>query len=186
MGITYFKRFRMEVDLAGLPTEAPPLPAGYALLAWSEKLVSLHADVKFRCFCEEMDSSVFPCLGSRAGCKRLMTEIADRQGFLPSATWLIKHWPDDARRPDPCATIQGFCEGERLGAIQTVGVTPEHRGMGVGAVLIWHSLNGFRTAGIKRVFLEVTAQNSGAIRLYQRLGFRKVKTVYKASEVAYA
>jgi len=34
--------------------------------------------------------------------------------------------------------------------------------------------------------LEVTAQNSGALRLYSRLGFKTVKTVYKAVELAYA
>jgi ribosomal protein S18 acetylase RimI-like enzyme len=32
--------------------------------------------------------------------------------------------------------------------------------------------------------LEVTSQNVGAVRLYQRLGFRKVRTVYKAVQVA--
>lgn len=186
MGITYFKRYRMEVDLAALAPEPPPLPIGYALLAWSDKLISLHAEVKFRCFSEEMDASVFPCLGSRAGCTRLMTEIADRNGFLPAATWLIQHWPQQARRPDVCATIQGVCEGDGIGAIQNVGVAASHRGLGVGGALIWHSLNGFRLAGQRKVFLEVTAQNTGAIRLYQRLGFRNAKTVYKASEVAYA
>jgi ribosomal protein S18 acetylase RimI-like enzyme len=45
---------------------------------------------------------------------------------------------------------------------------------------------GFRDAGIRRVYLEVTAQNTGAVRLYQRLGFRLIKTVYKAADVAYA
>ena len=115
-----------------------------------------------------------------------MTEIADRNGFLPAATWLIQYWPPKARRPEVCGTIQGVCEGEGIGAIQNVGVIPEHRGRGLGVALVWHALNGFRLASQKKVFLEVTAQNTGAVRLYQRLGFRKVKTVYKASEVAYA
>jgi ribosomal protein S18 acetylase RimI-like enzyme len=75
---------------------------------------------------------------------------------------------------------------EKLGSIQNVGVTPAHRGQGLGTVLLWHSLNGFRQAGIPRVFLEVTAQNSGACRLYRRLGFQQTKVVYKATEVAYA
>jgi hypothetical protein len=48
------------------------------------------------------------------------------------------------------------------------------------------SLHGFQSAGLRRVFLEVTAQNDGAIRLYQRLGFSKARTVYKAVEVAYS
>ena len=185
MGITYFKRYRMEMDLRQLALEPPPLPADYALLAWSERMIPLHADVKFRCFCEEMDASVFPCLGTRAGCKRLMQEIADRDGFLPGATWLLQHWPEANRRPEICGTIQGVAENGEVGAIQNVGITPAHRGRGLGAILVWHSLLGFKQANLSRVFLEVTAHNSPAIRLYQRLGFRTTKTVYKASEVAY-
>jgi len=63
---------------------------------------------------------------------------------------------------------------------------PTHRGLGLGTLLLHRALSGFRSAGLRRVYLEVTSQNSGAIRLYQRLGFRRVKTVYKAADVAYA
>jgi ribosomal protein S18 acetylase RimI-like enzyme len=45
------------------------------------------------------------------------------------------------------------------------------------------SLAGFQEAGLRRAFLEVTAQNEGAIRLYRRLGFFKARTVYKAVEL---
>jgi ribosomal protein S18 acetylase RimI-like enzyme len=34
--------------------------------------------------------------------------------------------------------------------------------------------------------LEVTAENEGAIRLYRRLGFATVKTVFKVAEAAYS
>jgi len=44
------------------------------------------------------------------------------------------------------------------------------------------SLVGFRQAGVRRVYLEVTAKNRGAIRLYQRAGFVALRTVYKTIE----
>jgi ribosomal protein S18 acetylase RimI-like enzyme len=97
----------------------------------------------------------------------------------------LQHWAQDARKPELCGTIQGVAD-ERLGSIQNVGITPAHRGNGLGSVLLWHSLSGFQLAGIPKVYLEVTAQNSGACRLYQRLGFQQTKVVYKATEVAYA
>jgi hypothetical protein len=50
---------------------------------------------------------------------------------------------------------------------------------------MYKALGGFQRAGLQRAFLEVTAQNHGAIRLYQRIGFSKARTVYKAVEVAY-
>ena len=185
MGVVYFKRFRMEVDLAEPLFLEPALPQQYRLTPWDDRLLGAHAEVKYRCFRSEMDANVFPSLGQRSGCRRLMTEIAGRSGFVPEATWLLEFWPPEARKPELCGTIQGVSE-EKVGAIQNVGITPPHRGRGLGTILMWHSLAGFKQAGIERVFLEVTAQNSGACRLYERLGFRRTKVVYKASEVAYA
>jgi len=185
MGIVYFKRFRMEYDLARPLFEQPELPDNYRLTPWDDRLLEAHAEVKYRCFRWELDANVFPSLGERDGCRRLMTEIVRRSGFVPEATWLLEYWPQDARRPELCGTIQGVAE-DKVGAIQNVGITPAHRGHGLGTVLLWHSLAGFRAAGSERVFLEVTAQNNGACRLYERLGFQRTKVVYKASEVAYS
>ena len=185
MGIVYFRRFRMEIDLTGPLFPQPATPPEYRLAAWDDRLLETHAETKYRCFHCEMDANVFPSLSTREGCRRLMTEISRRGGFVPQATWLLEHWPAGARRPEPCGTIQGVAE-EKVGAIQNVGVIAKHRGLGLGTVLLWHSLAGFKAAGIARVFLEVTTQNSGACRLYERLGFRRTKVVHKASEVAYA
>jgi ribosomal protein S18 acetylase RimI-like enzyme len=186
MGIVYFRRFRMEIDLAEWPMiDEPALSADYRLATWDDGLLEVHAETKFRCFRREMDANVFPSLSTREGCRRLMAEIARRPAFVSGATWLLDYWPADARRPEHCGTIQGVAE-EKVGAIQNVGILPEHRGKGLGTLLLWHSLSGFKAAGIERVFLEVTAQNSGACRLYERLGFRRTRVVYKASEVAYA
>ena len=42
MGITYFKRFRMELDLSVELFEPPDRPNGYYLLEWEESLLSAH------------------------------------------------------------------------------------------------------------------------------------------------
>ena len=185
MGIIYFRRYRMEIDLAEPLFKQPVAPPEYRLSPWTDRLLDAHAETKYHCFRREMDANVFPSLSTRDGCRRLMTEITRRGSFVPQATWLLEYWPPQSRRPEPCGTIQGVAE-DKVGAIQNVGIAPPHRGQGLGTVLLWHSLNGFKAAGIERVFLEVTAQNSGACRLYERLGFRRTKVVYKASEVAYA
>ena len=170
--ILYFKRFRMEIDLAEAPP-VPALPEGYAWVPWDALLVEQHAEVKFLSFVEQIDAVVFPNLGSRPGCRRLMGDIARRQGFEPRATWLI------GGGRGYCGTVQGVRERNGMGAIQNLGVVPAHRGRGLGTALLLQALHGFRRAGLGRVFLEVTAQNDGAIRLYRRLGFRCRKTIYK-------
>jgi GNAT superfamily N-acetyltransferase len=181
---TYYKRFRMEADL-GRPSAEPDLPPGYRFVPWNEAVLDVHARTKFRAFRDEIDSIVFPCLGSLEGCRRLMREIRNKAGFLPGATWLIARGasPEDLQW---CGTIQGVIDRGGLGMIQNIGVAPGHRGLGLGTCLIGQALAGFRRHGLRAASLEVTAENSRAVRLYQRLGFRRTRTVYKVVESAAA
>ena len=186
MGLTYFKRYRMEVNLAGRELPSASLPRGYSLCAWDESLLEAHAEAKYQSFRSEIDANVFPCLGELTGCHRLMHEIRQKEGFLPGATWLLGWRESPSAALDYCGTIQGIRDASGIGAIQNLGVTPEHRGQGLGRALLVRALAGFQQAGLKQAFLEVTAQNAGAIHLYQQLGFAHARTVYKAVEVAYS
>jgi ribosomal protein S18 acetylase RimI-like enzyme len=184
MGVSYFKRYRMELDLRAHRNLRASVPSGYRLLAWRPDLVDEHAAAKFESFRKEIDAEVFDCLADLAGCQRLMHEIAQKDGFLPEATWLAARVEDD--HLEYCGTIQGIQLAHKIGAIQNVGITPQHRGRGVGSALISAALTGFQQAGIARVYLEVTAQNDRAVRLYKQLGFRRTKTLFKAVELAYS
>lgn len=171
--ISYFKRYRMEINLYEPPPPSP-LPEGYCLIPWHDSLQEQHAEVLYYSFYDEIDAKVFPSFASRQGCSALLREIRRKPGFLPEATWLLTHGAD------LCGSIQGIRERTGLGAIQNVGVPWSHRGKGLGTALLMQALTGFRRAGLGRAFLEVTAQNERAVQLYWRLGFRRRKTVYKA------
>lgn len=196
MALTYFKRYRMEIDLNKVDFARHRLPAGYRFVPWSPALVGVHAETKYLSFRHEIDANVFSCLGDFEGCRRLMVEISRKEGFLPEATWLVAKLDDDAAvsdgptrgRIDPASlsfvgTVQGVEDRFGYGAIQNLGIVPEQRGLGLGSVLLLKALEGFRRVGLKRAFLEVTAQNEGAVRLYRNLGFNKARTVYKAVEL---
>lgn len=186
MDLNYFKRYRMEIDLFGRDLRPKSAPQGYSFIPWDNSLLEAFASAKYYSFRNEIDSQVFPCLGYLDGCRRLMDDIVRKPGFVPQASWLAVHLPDGCRQPEYCGTIQGLTDKSGMGAIQNLGITPEHRGHGLGTCLLLQSLDGFRCKGIRRVFLEVTAQNTGAIRLYRRMGFVTIKTVYKAVEPAYS
>jgi mycothiol synthase len=168
----------MEMDLVGPLPPAPTLPVDFAWVPWEERLLDTHADVKFHCFCDELDGVVFPNLANRDGCLNLMREIAARPGFRPEATWLIAHGETFI------ATVQGVSDRAGTGSIQNLGVIPGFRGRGLGLALLLQSLHGFRRFGLTRATLEVTAQNETAIRMYRQVGFRFRKTLYKIVEPA--
>jgi ribosomal protein S18 acetylase RimI-like enzyme len=173
LAITYYKRFRMEIDLDSR-IDPPKLPEGLRWIPWDESLLDRHAETKFLCFRDEIDSHVFPSLGDRHGCLRLMREIRRKPGFLPLATWLIQ---GDAGY---VGTVQGVMDQGVIGAIQNVGVVPDFRGRGLGRALVSQALLGFQQSGLRRAYLEVTADNTSAVQLYRKVGFRKAKTLYKA------
>ncbi len=181
---TYFKRFRMELDLPTTGLQAPAVPAGYRVLAWDADLLETHARVKYLAFRDEIDAAVFPCFTELVSCKRLMRQIVQKEGFLPEATWLGVYVSDSGQLWEPCGTIQGVRDEFGLGSIQNLGVVPEHRNRGLGTCLLGCALDGFRRAGLGRVHLEVTAENHGAVRMYESMGFRVVKTLYKPAEVS--
>lgn len=175
MAITYYKRFRMELSLIGF--RPVPLPAPFFWKPWDETLLDAHAEVKRQSFEGEVDAHVFPCLSSTQGCRRLMREIRRKPGFLPQATWLI------ASPAGYVATIQGVLDRSQAGAIQNVGVIPAYRGLGLGRALVGRALLGFQQAGATHAFLEVTAENVPAVRLYRSMGFHRVRTLYKVVDM---
>jgi ribosomal protein S18 acetylase RimI-like enzyme len=180
--LRYHKRFQMELDLRRWRRQAVSLHAAYRLRPWSADLIHEHALAKYLSFRDELDALVFPCLGALESCLRLMREIRDREGFVPEATWLAQYAGAGPNKVESCGTIQAIRVSRNRANIQNIGVTPHHRGRGVGAALILVSLAGLQQIGVTRVALEVTADNESAVRLYRRLGFRPVKTVYKAIE----
>jgi hypothetical protein len=182
MPLTYFKRFRMELDLDRAPTLSVPLPSDYHLVEWDEYLIRDHAAAKYNSFRTEMDANVFPCLGRRDGCLKLMREIVNRSNFVPEATWLLRYMPA-GRRSEPVGTVQGISI-DGWGSLQNLGVARGHRGHGLGTILLAKAIQGFRVAGLSKMHLEVTSDNTAAVRLYTRLGFRNAQTVFKATDIS--
>jgi DNA-binding MarR family transcriptional regulator/ribosomal protein S18 acetylase RimI-like enzyme len=77
-------------------------------------------------------------------------------------------------------------DGEMVGAIAIVGrpdqqaqlrwfiLHPRYRGLGLGGALLREAMQYCREKGVRRVFLETTADQQTAIRMYRKAGFRQV------------
>ena len=60
--------------------------------------------------------------------------------------------------------------------VETLAVDPEFRGLGIGTALMHEADAKARTMGKRTMSLGVIAENAGAIRLYQRLGYETTRT----------
>jgi ribosomal protein S18 acetylase RimI-like enzyme len=62
--------------------------------------------------------------------------------------------------------------GPRVAEIETLSVAPSARGQGIGSALLDRVDEELEGAGIRDVVIAAFATNAGAIRLYERRGFR--------------
>lgn len=74
-------------------------------------------------------------------------------------------------RPGPDDT---WVTGSRMAELQTLSVSPETRGQGVGTMLLDRVDAELDAAGIGDLFIAALHGNDDAIRLYQRRGLRPV------------
>ncbi len=59
--------------------------------------------------------------------------------------------------------------------VQTIAVAPGARGRGLGRRVLDHLLDHAAQGGCRRIHLEVRADNHAAIRLYEDVGFGRVR-----------
>jgi GNAT superfamily N-acetyltransferase len=63
-------------------------------------------------------------------------------------------------------------EGEWLGVL-AMRTAPDHRRRGLARAVIAALSDAARSVGARRAYLQVEADNAGAVRLYERLGFKQ-------------
>jgi ribosomal-protein-alanine N-acetyltransferase len=76
--------------------------------------------------------------------------------------------------------LAGFAIGHRSGSsghIVTIDVAKADRRRGAARMLLSEMLRRLRSDGVRRVRLEVDLRNAGAIRFYEKMGFRTTRTL---------
>lgn len=96
-----------------------------------------------------------------------------------SDVWVAEFWDGlcDSSDPDHQRTIVGFIVSQKYygqGWITSLDILPEHRRVGIGALLIAASEEHYKQMGSKKIFLEVAADNP-AQTLYFKMGYRVTK-----------
>ncbi len=73
--------------------------------------------------------------------------------------------------------IEGFYQlnGERIGEIMEVVVSPRAKGKGTGKKILNYLMNILSKYGCEKVYLEVGRKNKIAFNLYEKLGFKSFR-----------
>ena len=74
-----------------------------------------------------------------------------------------------------CGLILTSAVNEGIGHVTQVCAAPEYQGMGLGYELMRRAVESFRAAGYQGLSLTVTAANTAALRLYERMGFQQLR-----------
>ena len=101
---------------------------------------------------------------------------------LPQTTAFVKHLLANGGvqfvATTPMNEVVGWCdidrgqiEGTRHVGRLGMGLLAAYRRQGIGRRLAVAAITAARASGVERIELEVFASNTGAIRLYERLGF---------------
>jgi [ribosomal protein S18]-alanine N-acetyltransferase len=77
-------------------------------------------------------------------------------------------------------TVRGFliactCDIARRAIIMRIAVHPEHRGQGIASRLIHAALDEIKARNLRRVELDVDIVKNGAIKLYEKFGFKTMQ-----------
>ena len=67
-----------------------------------------------------------------------------------------------------------FRRGSDGARLYSVAVSDRARGQGIGDILVAAAEQAARHRGSRRIYLEVRHSNAGAIRLYERRGYRRI------------
>ena len=152
----------MQIDLTG-PIDPGPAPEGIQISGIKPRndLTAIHA-VLDEAFAHHWGYHPEP-----------FTRWAEEQTGSPSydpTRWLLA-----TERGQPVGSLTASVLGDR-GWVNEVGVLAPYRGRGTGAALLRRSFATFAGRGVRRVILNVDAENpTGATALYERVGMRIVK-----------
>jgi ribosomal protein S18 acetylase RimI-like enzyme len=165
----------MEIssDVAGRLREGRPTqPVWFD--SWSERKQDEAATLIAAAYRGHVDSEINDQYRSPAGARRFLMNIVQFPGcgaFFQPASYVAV---------DPATgRLSGICLASLVhadvGHVTQVCVSGTARGTGVGYELIRRSLESLGRHGCRKVTLTVTAANTEAIALYERMGFRKTR-----------
>lgn len=177
--VRVFPRLFLELDLRAMK----PLPVGQAARQvtidnWTERRHDDAAALVAAAYRDHIDSEINDQYRSPGGARHFLANIIQYPGcgsfFQPGSFLALS---SDTGRV--CGMCLSSMVANDVGHITQICVSPQVRGKGVGYELLRRALEAMTRAGCRLASLTVTASNTSAIQLYERVGFT-VRTSFAA------
>ncbi|MGC8548292.1 MAG: GNAT family N-acetyltransferase [Acidobacteriaceae bacterium] len=175
-GFEIFRRSFMQLDLTGYkPMLLEQAPPGLRMRPWNEADFTPAAHLIAGAYAGHLDSRINDQYQSIAGSMRFLHNIIRFPGcglFDPAASRVLVQ--------DKTGALKGvlLCSQvkEDVAHITQICVAPECQGHGLGGLMIEDCAGYLHKRRFRDVTLTVTQQNVGAVRLYEHLGFSRLRT----------
>lgn len=181
-GFQSYLRCFMSLPLKhyALHSSEPPLDSRWEreeleLTSWQKRFNNDAAEMLYHSYQNHVDALINDQYASTLGATRLIENILHNQGcgdFLPHVSRMAIHTP--TQKLAGILTVTRV--RPRTAHIPQVGVGPAFQGLGVGTAMMEAAFRDLRDDGFEEITLTVTEANSGAVRLYKKLGFETYKT----------
>jgi ribosomal protein S18 acetylase RimI-like enzyme len=174
-GFRLYTRQFMLLDLAHAPATLPQAPAGMRLTRWNDRYFESCAKLIFLAYADHVDGEINDQYRSRSGALRFLKNIILLPGcgnFVPGASFVL-HQPGSDDLVGVVLTSE-VCPG--VGHTTQICVQPGYQGHGIGRTLMLTSADALRSMKFRELTLTVTSDNRSAVQLYERLGFRTIKS----------
>jgi len=184
-GFSAFLRRFMTIPLTARPPyaagSAAERPAGKEILEdmevvpWERRHDHQAARLLSEVYRNHVDAKINDHYKSLEGSTRLIENIVRHWGCgenLPGASLVAIHRPTQKT----AAVLAMTSVRSRTAHIPQIAVAPEFQGLGLGTTMMETSFRHLAKRGYKEVTLTVTDRNSGAVRLYERMGFETFRT----------
>jgi ribosomal protein S18 acetylase RimI-like enzyme len=182
-GFRSFQRRFMAAPLEDPADDSPSVPGSpparlspdFLTVPWENKHDREAAQLLYLSYRGHVDAEINDQYASPEGSARLVDTILHHRGcgeHLPQASQVAIHRPSGKL----AAVLAITSVLPSTAHIPQVAVAREFQGQGLGSAMMQHSFRSLARLGYREVSLTVTDSNAGAVRLYERLGFRTLST----------
>ena len=174
-GFRLHSRKFMLLDLRKTASVAPSINSGFRVDRWNDRFFEPCAKLIYLAYANHIDGEINDQYRSRHGALKFLKNIIHLPGcgqFLQNASFVLRHPGSD----ELIGAVLTSEVSAGVGHTTQICIQPGFQGHGLGRALMHASQDALRMMHYKELSLTVTAENRGAVELYEKLGFVTLKT----------